>query len=94
MRTALFVIGVLLLAASLFAALAGGPIILVIWLGILGLVLAAGVAFERGRYKAAGDGRAGPDWQATGERFVDPTSGETVAVFYRPATGERRYVST
>jgi len=31
-------------------------------------------------------------WQATGERFVDPTSGKDVEVYYDPQSGERRYV--
>jgi hypothetical protein len=32
------------------------------------------------------------DWRFTGERFLDPPSGETVEVWYRPRTGERAYV--
>jgi hypothetical protein len=52
-----------------------------------------GILFERGRYKPSEPRQPGPDWVATGERFVDPASGEPVAVFYQPATGERRYVS-
>ena len=94
MRSVLFVIGMLMLAASLLVGLGGGPVPVVVWLGACGLILTAGIAFERGRYKASGDHRPGANWHATGERFVDPASGETVAVFYRPATGERRYVST
>jgi len=92
MRPVLLGIGVFLLAAAIVAALAGCPVPLVAWLAVAGLVLTAGIVFERGRYKPAAPDRPGPDWVATDERFVDPASGETVTVFYQPTTGERRYV--
>jgi hypothetical protein len=38
------------------------------------------------------DLKPGPDWSETAERFVDPESGELVAVYYKPTTGERLYV--
>jgi hypothetical protein len=63
-RSVLFAIGVLLLAAALVAALAGGPVALVVWCGLVGLMLTAGIAFERGRYKANAGGRPGPGWIA------------------------------
>ncbi|KUR79120.1 hypothetical protein AQZ49_06285 [Novosphingobium sp. FSW06-99] len=56
-----------------------------------GIVL-AGLLFENRRYKRVLDTAPGTGWQATGERFVDPDSGKLVAVFFNPATGERRYV--
>ena len=93
MRTVLFVIGALLLVGALLTALSGGPVVAMIWLGVAGLILTLGVAFEHGRYKANLYRRPGPDWVATDERFLDPTNGEMVTVFYQPATGERRYVS-
>jgi hypothetical protein len=34
----------------------------------------------------------GPDWQKTEERFVDPSSGETLDVWFHPTSGERAYV--
>lgn len=49
-----------------------------------------GTLFERWRYNnknAAVDG----DWQATGERFVDPATGKNMEVFYDPRSGERQY---
>ena len=62
--------------------------------GILALVMGGlvviGILCER-RYRHNNqhpDGR----WQATGERFVDPTSGKDVEVYYDPGSGERRYV--
>jgi hypothetical protein len=30
-------------------------------------------------------------WQPTGERFNDPTTGQVVEVYYNPQTGERDY---
>jgi hypothetical protein len=92
MRITLFVIGIVLLAVALVVAAAGGPIPFVVWSGLLGLILTAGIAFERGRYTANSARRPGADWVATDERFLDPASGETVTVFYQPVTGERRYV--
>ncbi|MEJ2218609.1 MAG: hypothetical protein P8099_18630 [Gemmatimonadota bacterium] len=53
-------------------------------------VLTAGIAFQRWRYVRnvnRGHGR----WQATGERFVDPTTNELTDVYYNPDTGERDY---
>ena len=34
----------------------------------------------------------GPDWSLSGERFLDPTSGEMLEVWYCVRTGERAYV--
>jgi hypothetical protein len=34
----------------------------------------------------------GQDWSFTGERFLDPKSGEMLEVWYSPRTGERAYV--
>jgi hypothetical protein len=48
---------------------------------------------ERWRYKPLGEHSPGPDWTATGERFVDPETGKLVAVYFHPASGERRYVA-
>ncbi len=57
---------------------------------VLGLLILSSLAFER-RYRGRkADG--GGDWQATGERFEDPTTGELTEVRYNPATGERAYV--
>lgn len=56
---------------------------------LLGALLAVGILFERRRYKPAQKNAKG---QATGERFVDPVSGELLEVYYDPASGERSYV--
>jgi hypothetical protein len=57
---------------------------------VMGGLVVVGILCER-RYRHDNqqpDGR----WQATGERFVDPTSGKDVEVYYDPKSGERRYV--
>jgi hypothetical protein len=59
--------------------LAGGTLILI------------GTAFERWRYRNRNAAVSRGDWQPTGERFVDPGSGEKVEVFYDPESGERLY---
>jgi hypothetical protein len=38
------------------------------------------------------DAPPGPEWKPTGERFVDPTSGETLDVWFHEPSGERAYV--
>ena len=60
---------------------------------VLGMLMIAGIVFERWRYRKVEDTPpAGPQWQKTGERFVDPETGLTMQVYYDPASGERRYV--
>jgi hypothetical protein len=49
--------------------------------------------FRSGGYKRHPlDAPPGPDWRFTGERFLDPGSGETLEVWHCPRTGERAYV--
>ena len=59
--------------------------------GGIGILLILGTLFERWRY-TRNDEPGGKRWEATGERFTDPTTGKIVEVMYDPATGERRYV--
>lgn len=58
----------------------------------VGVVLLLGTLCERWRYQRLGSRPAGR-WQSTGERFIDPSSGEPVEVLFDPHTGERRYVT-
>ena len=82
------------LAASLVLTLAGGalyvaagnPTIL-----IIGLVACATSVLER-TYGAPKQ-HPGLDMRPTGERFVDPETGQLVTVWSDPATGDRRYVA-
>jgi hypothetical protein len=86
-----------LAAAAAMMLLAGGGALVACGLGaawplsLPGLLLLAALLFERWRYKRLQTDRPGPDWVATGERFVDPESGRPVTVYHRPSTGERRY---
>jgi hypothetical protein len=63
---------------------------LVIYLAINGLVIIGAILFERSSYRSKADRTQG-NWQPTGERFNDPTSGQVVEVYYNPQTGERDY---
>jgi hypothetical protein len=73
-----------LVMVGLGLAAAGG-----LQLVVLGAVVLLGVTLEARRYR----GRAGPGrWQATSERFVDPSTGRLTEVQYDPSTGQRRYV--
>ena len=64
-----------------------------IYLFIEGGILIIAVLFEPWRYLRPVNRNQG-HWQATGERFVDPSSGKLVEVFYNPETGERDYRNT
>ncbi len=61
---------------------------------ILGAVLVLAILVARRRYKSTLPEAPGAGWQDTGERFIDPVSGEKLTVFFHPASGERRYVAS
>lgn len=63
---------------------------LVLYLAVNGCILIGAILLERQRYRAPADRTQG-NWQPTGERFVDPTSGQLMEVFYNRTTGERDY---
>jgi hypothetical protein len=90
LRSALLAIGGSMLAGAALLGLFGCSASLA--LAIPGLLLVGAVLVERRHYKPLGGERPGADWVATGERFIDPETGKLVTVFYRPTTGERRYV--
>ena len=88
--------GLLLIVAGGAAAPSG------LWLMVMGAMGLIGVAFERMRYhpeheeRAGGPGAAERDaadgrFQATEERFLDPTTRQPMRVWIDPRTGERRY---
>jgi len=63
-------------------------------IGFYAALLALGLAFEAGRYRPNhGAVRNAAAWQATGERFFDPTTGAPTEVFYDPQSGARDYRS-
>jgi hypothetical protein len=92
LRAALTIIGLALLIGAAVFASAGCGIGVTLRLALPGLLLIGAALFERWRYKRLAGSRPGPEWVATEERFVDPESGKLVTVYYRPSTGERRYV--
>ncbi len=61
--------------------------------GVFLALLLVWFVFRKGGYKRrALDAPPGRDWSFTGERFLDPPSGEMLEVWYCPRTGERAYV--
>jgi hypothetical protein len=94
LRMAVLGLGAALAGGGLWLIVAGCPLGFGLRLAIPGLVLIGAVIGERWRYRRVHAARPGPEWVATGERFVDPESGKLVTVFYRPSTGERRYVGS
>ncbi len=93
LRAALFVVCGILFAATGCSVVAGCTLGATLRLAVPGLVLLFALVVERWRYKPVTGRSPGADWVPTNERFVDPESGKLVAVFYQPATGERRYVA-
>lgn len=69
--------------------------VFVIWCAMFVAPFVAWFFFRSGGYKRQPlDAAPGPGWVKTEESFVDPTSGETLAVWFHPASGERAYVRT
>ncbi|HVC53974.1 MAG TPA: hypothetical protein VND87_18285 [Stellaceae bacterium] len=92
LRRAALGAGIALLAAAAVALAVGLPWTIVTWLAVLGLAATLGILCERRGDKPITDGRQGPDWIDTGERFIDPETGKMVSVYHHPRTGQRRYV--
>lgn len=89
-RRALLAYGLLVVLVGIVIALLGLPPQLAIYAIGSGLVVLAAVGLERARYRPKGVRT--PTEQATGERFIDPVSGERTEVRFDPLTGRRRYV--
>jgi len=93
LRAFLLIVGLVLLAGGVALAGLGRGLSAGLRIAIPGLILIGAALVERWRYKRIAGGAPGAGWVATAERFVDPESGRLVTVYYRPATGERRYVA-
>ncbi|HWA90020.1 MAG TPA: hypothetical protein VG889_08305 [Rhizomicrobium sp.] len=91
LRSALIAVGALCVVCGL-AGLATGTLAAG-WAVFWGAILLLGTVLERVRYKQLENGRPGPGWIATSERFIDDETGKPVRVWLEPATGERRYVT-
>jgi hypothetical protein len=92
-RLVAFAIGGVLVASSALLAYAGarGPAAVT---GGWAALLLIGLVVERWRYKRLSPTRPGPEWRKTDERFVDPETGKLVTVYFHPASGERRYITS
>ncbi len=82
--------GVLCLIVAGILLAVHATIVLVIYLAVNGLLIVGGILFERRGYRARIDRTRGK-WQPTGERFMDPTTGRIVEVYFNQQTGERDY---
>jgi hypothetical protein len=64
-----------------------------LWLAVIIAVVLVWAFFRKGGYKRDPlTAPPGPGWVRTEERFVDPSSGETLEVWFDPKSGERAYV--
>lgn len=94
MRTILLAWGlVCLLIAVALVAWGAAPLILIAYLLANGAGVIAAVLLERRGYRPKVD-RSRGQWELTGERFVDPSSGHLIEVLYNPQTGQRDYADT
>jgi hypothetical protein len=90
LRTAVLIFACVTVAIGLFLCATGCAHLGGIQALVGGTVILIGTLFERWRYRN-GNAAANGNWQPTGERFVDPGSGQSVEVLYDPESGERRY---
>lgn len=90
LRKAIFAYGLLAIIGAIVLAALGVQAGLIFYVFIQGLIVIAALLFERGRYRprVTDSGR----WQETGERFVDPSTGQLMMVRYNPQTGARDYL--
>jgi len=79
-----------LIGAAMLLFIVHATLWLVLYLAVNGIILVSAVLLERKRYRTRVDRTQGY-WQPTGERFVDPTTGRLMEVFYNTTTGERDY---
>ena len=88
----LYVLGGLMLVGAGVAVLTGVMVALLPQLIFGGPLLVVGLAIERWRYKPLLRGGPDPRWTDTGERFIDPGTGQLTAVYFDAQRGERHYV--
>lgn len=79
-----------LIGAAILLFVAHATLGVALYLAVNGLIVVSAVLLERKRYRATVDRTQG-HWQSTGERFVDPATGQLMEVSYNPTTGERDY---
>jgi hypothetical protein len=70
-----------------------GVLVMFLWIVVPAALILVWLLFRSGGYKRQPlDAPPGRDWTFTGERFIDPKSGELLEVWYRAQSGERAYV--
>ena len=70
-----------------------GVLVMFLWIVVPAALILVWLLFRSGGYKRQPlDAPPGRDWSFTGERFIDPKSGELLEVWYRAQSGERAYV--
>ncbi len=70
-----------------------GVLAFVLWVAVPVALVVIWLLFRSRGYKRRPlDAPPGRDWTFTGERFVDPQSGELLDVWFCARTGERAYV--
>jgi hypothetical protein len=87
LRKVILAYGVLALIGAVGLTVAGIVTGLVFYLFVNGVIVIAALLFERGRYRPPI--APGGKWEETGERFVDPSTGQLMKVRYNPQTGAR-----
>ncbi len=91
LRAILVVVGLIGVVIGVLMIFAGAAIPAAIELLVLGGLMALALVFERRGYRPRVNRESG-NWETTGERFVDPTSGHLIEVRYNSDTGQRDYV--
>jgi hypothetical protein len=70
-----------------------GVLVVFLWIVVPAALILVWLLFRSGGYKRQPlDAPPGRDWTFTGERFIDPKSGELLEVWFYARSGERAYV--
>jgi hypothetical protein len=70
-----------------------GCLVLSFWIAVPAALVLVWLLFRSGGYKRRPlEAPPGGDWTFTGERSIDPNSGELLEVWQQPRSGERAYV--
>ena len=93
LKAVVAIYGVLMLLGAELLLLSGAHLLTVLYLAVNGALIAGGVIFEQSSYRPRLT-RGRGQFEATGERFLDPVSKHLIEVHYNATTGQRDYVDT